>query len=170
MIYECIELSALILRCNSGEKQQQQQPTKTTNQHPLPPFFFHDKNIWPDYCCFFFLKEVTKTLTVFHVSLYGHISQQLSQYHPREDISVLSLCLQTKCVVFHHTYIILFLYVLVTNWLLIYQVCVMDVAYLRYSWTSKGCVYSFTSLGSPLPKFIKSLSDLPVDVGISPDY
>lgn len=63
----------------------------------------------------FFLKEMTKTLIVSYVSLYGHKSQQLSEYHPREVTSVLSLHLQLKCVVFPHTYIILFLQVLVTN-------------------------------------------------------
>lgn len=74
---------------------------------PPPPFFSHDKNILPDYCCFFFLKEMTKTLIISHVSLYGHKSQQLSEYHPREVTSVLSLHLQLKCVVFPHTFVIL---------------------------------------------------------------
>lgn len=36
--------------------------------------------------------------------------------------------------------------VFVTDWLLICQVYVMDVAYLSCNWTSDGCVSSFMSL------------------------
>lgn len=50
----------------------------------------------------------------------------------------------------------------------IYQVPVMDVVYLRYSWISKGHVYCI--FGKPIVKVYQSLSDLLMGVGISADY
>lgn len=45
---------------------------------------------------------------------------------------------------------------------------VMDVAYLRYSWISKGHVYYI--FGKPIVKVYQSLSDLLMSVRMSPDY
>lgn len=52
------------------------------------------------------MKEMTKPLTVFRVSLYGHKSQQLSEYHPREVISVLSLHFKQSVGFFFPTHIL----------------------------------------------------------------
>lgn len=45
---------------------------------------------------------------------------------------------------------------------------VMDVAYLRFSWISKGHVYYI--FGKPIVKVYQSLSDLLMSVGMPPDY
>lgn len=97
VLYECTELSEFVLRGNSGENQQQQQ--QRTNTTPSPPSS---------------LMTIMYYLIIAFCnpsSLMSHCMNTITlpEHHPREVISVLSVCLQTRCVVFPHAYVIIFL-------------------------------------------------------------